>query len=70
MRAPVNLKQEVTLISLIQGSHRIDLKTGFSTSTVQMQQIANPELSQATFKVVHLGTSSHSKFLLTFQQEM
>ena len=70
MRAPVNLKQEVTLISLIQGSDRMELKTGFSTLTVRLQQIANQELAQATFKVAHLGTPSHSKFLLTFQQVM
>jgi hypothetical protein len=72
MRAPVNLKQEVTLIltSLIKGSDRIELKFGFSISTGRLQQIANPDLAQATFRVVHLGTPSHSKFLLTIQEEM
>jgi hypothetical protein len=70
MRAPVNLKQEVTLISLIQGSDRLELKIGFLTSAVRLQQIANLELAQATFKVEHSGIPSHSKFLLTFKQEM
>ena len=72
MRAPVNPKQEVTLIltSLIRGSDRIELKLGFSISTVQLQQIANPELAQATFKVVLLGTPCHSKFLLAIQELM
>jgi hypothetical protein len=72
MRAPINLKQEVTLIltSLIKGSDRIELKLGFSISTVRLQQIANPELAQPTFRVVHLGTPSHSKFHLTNPEEM
>ena len=72
MRALVNLKQEVTLIltSLIRGSDRIELKLGFSISTGRLQQIANQELSQLTFKVVHLGTLSHSKFHLTNPEEM
>jgi len=48
----------------------MELKTGFLTLTVRLQQIANQELAQATFKVAHLGTPSHSKFLLTFQQVM
>jgi hypothetical protein len=72
MRAPINLKQEVTLIltSLIKGSDRIELKLGFSISTGLLQQIANPDLAQQTFKVVHLGTPCHNKFLLAIQEEM